>query len=69
MLAVHDQDGVDAREFIGAEVSVQGQCIDAEESLHRHAGRILLVSGTENLRVIHPAGGANGDVPDLDSLR
>ena len=69
MLATHNSCHVDARTFIGAEVSIQGQCLDAEESLHRHAGRILLVSGTENLRVIHPPGGVDDDVPDLASLR
>ena len=69
MLAAHGPDRVDARAFIGAEVEVQGQCIDAEESLHRHAGQILLVSGTENVRSLRPADAAAQDVPLLPRLR
>ena len=69
MLSAHGPARMDARTLIGANVSLQGQCIDAEESLHRHAGRILLVSGMENLRVVVPADTTTSDAPDLASLR
>ena len=53
--------------YLGAEVILTGICSDNQEGLRRHLGRMVNVSGLENIVITSPAHSFD-DAPDLESL-
>ena len=59
----------DPASVIGKNVAVDGLIHDPTDGLHRYAGRILLVSGLENVHVEPAAGESDSALPDISAIR
>ena len=59
---------VDPDDLIGAKLAACGVCLDARETLHRYAGRILYVTGFENLEILDSPAAVTDALPALDEL-